>query len=88
MRSRWSVVPAALLACSVAAWPAAAYVGPGAGLGVLTALWGLLIAVAMALGFILLWPIRRYVLRRRRAGDAGLRAARPELDTAPRPSPR
>lgn len=46
--------------------PAAAYVGPGAGLSLLGALWGLVIAIAMAIGFILLWPFRR-MLRKRKA---------------------
>lgn len=39
---------------------ALAYVGPGAGLSMLGALWGLVIAVAVALGFVLLWPLRQY----------------------------
>jgi len=46
------------------------YVGPGAGLGMLGALWGLLAAIATALVFILLWPIRR-MLRRRAHEPAG-----------------
>ncbi len=37
---------------------AAAYVGPGAGISVLGALWGLIIGVVMAVGVILFWPIR------------------------------
>jgi len=35
-----------------------AYVGPGAGLGLLGALAGLAIALFSALGFMLLWPLR------------------------------
>ena len=46
------------------------YVGPGAGLSLLGALWGLLLAVGAAFGFVLLWPIRK-VLKRIRAGKAG-----------------
>ena len=42
---------------------AAAYVGPGAGLSLLGALWGLLLAVVAAIGFVILWPLRR--LRKR-----------------------
>jgi hypothetical protein len=49
----------------VAVHPAAAYVGPGAGLSLLGALWGLLLAVAAALGFIILWPLRRMRQRAR-----------------------
>lgn len=62
---------------------ALAYVGPGAGLSLLGALWALLVAVAMALAFIVAWPVRR-LLRRRRAAKAG--AAEPEADDMrPRP---
>ena len=46
-----------------------AYVGPGAGLTVLGALWGLVLAVAMSVGFVVLWPIRR-LLRGRKRGSA------------------
>ena len=57
---------AALLAAS----PAFAYVGPGAGLTLLGALWGLILAVVVSVGFILLWPIRRAMRRNKRAnGD-------------------
>jgi hypothetical protein len=55
---------AALLALSTAAFalaalPASAYVGPGAGLTLLGALWGLIVAVVLSVGFVLLWPFRR-----------------------------
>lgn len=54
----------------LAASPAFAYVGPGAGLTLLGALWGLVVAVVLSVGFILLWPIRRMMRRNRRAaGD-------------------
>lgn len=43
-----------------------AYVGPGAGLTLLSALWGLLAAVGMALAFIIAWPIRKLLRRHRR----------------------
>lgn len=46
--------------------PAAAYIGPGAGLSLLGALWGLLAAVGAALLFVVTWPFRR-MLRRKRA---------------------
>jgi hypothetical protein len=48
----------------VAATPAAAYVGPGAGLSLLGALWGVLFAVFAALAFVVIWPIRRLIKRR------------------------
>ena len=49
--------------------PALAYVGPGVGLSLLGALWALLLAVLAALSFIVAWPVRR-MLRRRRANEA------------------
>lgn len=36
-----------------------AYVGPGAGLSLLGALWGLLLAIGAAIAFVILWPIRK-----------------------------
>jgi hypothetical protein len=36
-----------------------AYIGPGAGLSMLGAFWGLVVAVFAALSFLLLWPLRR-----------------------------
>jgi hypothetical protein len=59
----------AVLLPAVAATPAAAYVGPGAGLSLLGALWGVVIAIGAAVGFIILWPLRRY-LRKNRTGMA------------------
>jgi membrane protein implicated in regulation of membrane protease activity len=50
-------------AAVLAAFPAFAYVGPGAGLTLLGALWGLVVAVVVSLGFVLLWPIRRLMRR-------------------------
>lgn len=51
--------------------PAAAYVGPGAGLTLLSALWGLLAAVLAALAFVIIWPIRRWRRRRQAAVESG-----------------
>ncbi|WP_292339309.1 hypothetical protein [Mesorhizobium sp.] len=42
-----------------------AYVGPGAGLGLLGALWALIAALATALSFIVAWPFRKALKRRR-----------------------
>lgn len=44
---------------------AQAYVGPGAGLSLLAALWGLVVAIGVAVIFFVMWPIRR--MRRRKA---------------------
>ncbi|MDE2149511.1 MAG: hypothetical protein KGJ55_06725 [Gammaproteobacteria bacterium] len=71
--------------------PALAYVGPGAGLSLLGTLWGLLAAVVAAVGYVLLWPFRSVLRRRRRArsqADAGLadrREARPPAPTGRQP---
>jgi membrane protein implicated in regulation of membrane protease activity len=67
--ARFAVAAVALLA----AGPALAYVGPGAGLSVLGALWGLLIAIAAAVAFVVAWPVRRWLKRRRERlqGTAG-----------------
>ncbi|HWA49463.1 MAG TPA: hypothetical protein VG742_14400 [Dongiaceae bacterium] len=50
--------------------PALAYVGPGAGLTLLGALWGLIAAVVMSVGFIVLWPFRRFLWGRRHKREA------------------
>jgi hypothetical protein len=65
MKTLTTIALATLLAVG-GALPAAAYVGPGAGLSLLGAFWGLLLAVAAALGFVILWPLRR-MFRRNRA---------------------
>ncbi len=59
------------------AWtaPALAYIGPGAGLSLLGALWGVVAAVAAALLFLLIWPLRRLMKRRRTAPAASSTAA-------------
>lgn len=49
------------------AQPASAYIGPGAGITMLGALWGVIVAVALAVGAILFWPIRIMLRRRKRA---------------------
>lgn len=53
---------------------AEAYVGPGAGLSLLGALWALLIALGTAIAFVVAWPLRK-MIRRRRAERA---AAEPQ----------
>ncbi|HEX7034132.1 MAG TPA: hypothetical protein VF210_00070 [Pseudomonadales bacterium] len=55
---------------ALASAPALAYVGPGAGLTLLSALWGLLVAVLAAMAFLVLWPIRRWRRRRQQALEA------------------
>ena len=57
----------------VALWaePAAAYIGPGAGITMLGALWGVIVAVFLAIGAVLFWPIRVLLRKRRKAAPAG-----------------
>ena len=55
---------------------ASAYVGPGAGISLLGSLWGLIVAVVLAIGMVLFWPIR-IMLRKRKAAQAEA------ADTAP-----
>jgi hypothetical protein len=45
--------------------PAAAYVGPGAGISVLGSLLGILATIFVAIGAILFWPIRKLMKRRK-----------------------
>ena len=63
--------------------PAAAYVGPGAGLSLLGAFWGLLLAVVAALGFVILWPLRRMFRRDRAKEPERAAVGRPEGETVP-----
>lgn len=61
---------AVLLALALPAAPAAAYIGPGAGITMLGALWGVLVALLLAVGAVLYWPIKALLRRRRRADAA------------------
>ena len=62
----WTAVVIAALG---AAGPAAAYVGPGAGLSLIGAFWGLLVAIFAAVAFIVVWPVRRLLRRGRSARE-------------------
>lgn len=64
---------------------AEAYVGPGAGLSLLGALWALLIALGTAVLFVIAWPLRKMIRRRRAekaAVEQGTAAARVEAGPA------
>jgi hypothetical protein len=65
--SRIFIVIAVVAAAATMAEPALAYVGPGAGLSLLGALWGLLLALLAAFAFVVSWPLRRWLSRRRAA---------------------
>ena len=45
--------------------PALAYIGPGAGITMLGAIWSVIVAIFLAIGAVIFWPIR-LLLRRRR----------------------
>ena len=47
-----------------------AYIGPGAGLGLIGALVGLALAVVSALGFVVMWPLRAFFRKSRANSDA------------------
>ena len=57
-----TMIAAAALVAGVAL-PAAAYIGPGAGLSLQGACCGLVLEIAAALGFVILWPLRRFFRR-------------------------
>lgn len=54
--------------------PAMAYIGPGAGITMLGALWGVIVAVLLAIGAVLFWPIRALVRRAKGKRPAGVAA--------------
>ena len=60
--------------------PALAYIGPGAGLSLLGALWAVVLAVCAALLFLLLWPLRRLLRQRRRVSASPSRQQREEAE--------
>ena len=68
--SRIPIFLITLLLCGVSL-PALAYIGPGSGLSLLGGLWSLLLGIFLALGAILLWPIRLLLRRMGLIGRAG-----------------
>ncbi|MFP4559958.1 MAG: hypothetical protein ACLFRB_05845 [Thiohalorhabdus sp.] len=60
-----------------------AYVGPGAGLSLLGALWGLLLALGAALLFLVMWPLRRMRRRRKEQARAGEGASPAQGEAGP-----
>jgi hypothetical protein len=62
-----------VLLLTVVAQPASAYIGPGAGITMLGALWGVIVAVALAIGAVLFWPIRIMLRRRKRTPASAAR---------------
>ena len=66
-KSKVALIP---LAFCLFAVPVHAYVGPGAGLSLIGALWALVAAIAAAVVFVIAWPIRRMRRRKREARAA------------------
>ena len=54
-----------LVLLALMASPAAAYIGPGAGISVLGSLLGNLGTIFVAIGAIIFWPLRRFMKRRK-----------------------
>lgn len=75
---------AAAAAALALAAPATAYVGPGAGLSLLGALWAVVAAVLAALFFVAMWPIRRLMKRRAQATAQAAATPAPERTAPPR----
>jgi hypothetical protein len=61
--------------------PVLGYVGPGAGLGLFSALIGVVVALGSAVFFILAWPIRK-LMKKRRGGPTG-KGQEPPADAGP-----
>ena len=59
-----TLTAASLVLALTASEAAFAYVGPGAGLSLLGALWGLIAAIGAAVLFVILWPLRQARKRR------------------------
>ena len=62
------LVGACLALCSLPG-VAQAYIGPGAGITFIGALIGVVLAILSAISFILFWPIRRFLKRRKAKGN-------------------
>ena len=74
-------LPVAIFLVSVAA-SAEAYVGPGMGLGVITAVFGFITAFVLALAGMVWYPVKRLIRARRGATTANA------PDASPGPEPR
>ena len=58
-----------------------AYIGPGAGISVLGSLLGILTTVLLAIGAILLWPLRTFMKRRKARREAAAAEAGRQQDS-------
>ena len=79
MRKLLSITGLLAILFVLSAQPAAAYIGPGAGITMLGALWGVIVAVALALGAVLFWPIRVLLRKRRKPATPAATVARDKV---------
>lgn len=84
VRARWSAAAAAA-ACIGLATAAEAYVGPGAGMGLLGVMLAVVAAIFMALVGMVLWPIRMVAHRRKARAESERRDERRDPHGAARP---
>jgi uncharacterized membrane protein len=77
MKKNWITL---LIISAMCASPGAAhaYIGPGAGIGVIGSFFALLMGIFVAIAVIISWPLRYVMKRRRKAGAARLS---PRADT-------
>lgn len=73
-RTSWLLFAAAALGAPAAS----AYIGPGAGLSLIGAFWGLILSLLAALLFIVVWPFRKALRERRQAEEAVEEATVPQ----------
>jgi disulfide bond formation protein DsbB len=72
-----------ILLLALAAGPAQAYVGPGAGISVLGSLLGILATILVAIGAIVFWPVRKLLKRRKAAAAAAETTESSAADSTP-----
>jgi len=62
--------------------PAIAYIGPGAGISVLGSLLGILATIVVAIGAIVMWPLRKF-LKKRRQPSSDAAKTEPAVESEP-----
>lgn len=50
--------------------PVSAYIGPGAGISVLGSLLGIIVTIVVAIGAIVMWPLRKLLKKKRAAAES------------------
>jgi len=61
--------------------PAMAYIGPGAGISVLGSLLGIVVTIVVAIGAIIMWPLRK-MLKKKRANAAETGSAKTDTQAS------